>query len=235
MTKPVCIITGASSGIGAAIARAMHAQGKDLVIHGRNLDKLQALAGELNAVYLQADITDPDAPDALLNLALNTYGRCDIAINNAGAIEVGAIASIDINNVCKMVRINVEAAFRFAYTIVRHFEAQNRGDLVNISSVMGTKTRPFAGAYSGTKYAIEAFSEALRMELARSAVRITCIEPGLVETELQRDWDVKPSVSMNIPNPLQPSDIATQVMHVINQPPGIKIPRLMILPRDHEI
>ncbi|MEH6648669.1 MAG: SDR family oxidoreductase [Motiliproteus sp.] len=235
MNNKVGIITGATSGIGEAVARAMAAQGFNLVIHGRNEQKLQSLAAKLNAVYLKADISEPSTPAKLLQLALERYGRCDIAVNNAGTIEVGPIDTINIDKMSSMVRVNVEAAYRFIYHMVRHFQAQGSGDLVNISSVMGTKARLYAGAYSGTKFAIEALSESLRMELARTDVRISCIEPGLVETELQRDWEVQPSVSMNIPNPLQPSDVAVQVMHVINQPAGIKIPRLMILPRDHEI
>lgn len=235
MNNKVAIITGATSGIGEAVARAMAEQGFKLVIHGRNEQKLQSLAEQLGAAYISADITEPTTAAKLLQLALDRYGRCDIAVNNAGTIEVGPVDTLDIDKMCSMVRVNVEAAFRFAYQFVRHFQTQGSGDLVNISSVMGTKTRPYAGAYSGTKFAIEALSESLRMELARSDIRITCIEPGLVETELQRHWETKPSISLNVPNPLQPSDIADQVMYVINQPPGVKIPRLMILPRDHEI
>jgi NADP-dependent 3-hydroxy acid dehydrogenase YdfG len=108
------------------------------------------------------------------------------------------------------------------------------GTLVNISSVLGTKVRTTAGAYAATKYAVEALSEALRMELARTNVRITCIEPGLVRSGLHRHLDIHPAESMGI-EPLTPEDIADQVLHVLQQPANVRIPRLMVLPKDHEI
>lgn len=231
----VCVITGTTSGIGAAIAEQLTAAGLRLVLHGRQHDKLAAQAERLGAIYVVGELTDPALPGQLLEAALDTYGRCDVAVNNAGTIEVGPVESIDIERVVHMAEVNVSAAYRFIYTFVRHFKAQNAGDLVNISSVMGTKTRPYAGAYSGTKFALEALAESLRLELARTPVRISCIQPGLVETELQRDWSVPAKISMNVAHPLTPEDVAAQVLYVISQRPGVKIPRLMLLPQDHEI
>jgi short-subunit dehydrogenase len=115
---------------------------------------------------MPGDIVDPQAPQQLLARALDLHGRCDIVVNNACVIEVGTIPSIDVDRVCAMVRVNVEAIYRVAYLFARHFLDQGRGALVNMSSVLGTKVRPTAGAYAGTKHAIEALCEALRMELA---------------------------------------------------------------------
>ena len=131
--------------------------------------------------------------------------------------------------------MNVEAAFRVAYTFIKHFARQSHGDLINVSSVMGTKVRTTAGAYSGTKFAIEALSEALRMEVAGTGVAVTCIEPGLVMTGLHRDWPVHPTESMNVPHPLQPEDIARCVAFVLTQPDHVRIPRVMVLPAEHPI
>ena len=234
-TDNVAVVTGASSGIGLAIAKELRALGFRLVLTARSAQRLSPLCSELGAEGLVADITDATVPQRLLATALERFGRCDVVINNAGAIEVGPIGSIDIDEVCSMVRVNVEAAFRVAYTFIRHFAQQGHGHLINVSSVMGTKVRPTAGAYSGTKYAIEALSEALRMEVAGTGVAVTCVEPGIVMTELHRDWPVHPTVGMNVPNPLLPEDVARCVSYVLSQPAHVRIPRLMILPGEHQI
>lgn len=231
----VAVVTGASSGIGLAIARELRALGLRVLLSARSQERLGEICAELGAEPLPADITDPQVPARLLAEALARFGRCDLVINNAGAIEVGPIDSIDIDKVCAMVRVNVEAAYRIAYTFIRHFAAQGSGHLINITSVMGTKVRPTAGAYSGTKYALEALSEALRMEVAGTPVAVTCIEPGLVMTELHRDWTVHPTVSMDVPHPLSPEDVARCVAFVLRQPANVRIPRLMVLPREHRI
>lgn len=231
----VAVITGASGGIGLATARELRAHGMRLVLTARSAERLAELQEELGATVLVGDITSPELPQALLDLALSTYGRCDVVLNNAGTIEVGPVGSIDIERVCTMVRTNVEAAYRVAYTFMKHFVAKNDGHLVNLSSVLGTKVRPTAGAYAGTKYAMEALSEALRMEVAGTKVAVTCIEPGLVMTGLHRDWPVHPSEALNVPHPLTPEDIARSLIFVLSQPPHVRIPRIMILPSEHQI
>jgi NADP-dependent 3-hydroxy acid dehydrogenase YdfG len=231
------VITGATGGIGAAVARALSQAGWNLVLTARSAEKLQALASELGSrvAVVPADLTDPAVPAALLSAALTNFGRCDLCFNNAGFLETGPIESIDIERVCAMVRINVEAAFRVAYTFLRHFVRENAGHLINTSSILGTKVRPTAGAYAGTKYAIEALSEALRMELAKTDVQVSSIQPGLVMTGLHDHWQVHPSELMGIAEPLQPADIARMVLFLLDQPPHVRIPKLMILPKGHEI
>jgi NADP-dependent 3-hydroxy acid dehydrogenase YdfG len=232
----VAIITGASSGIGVAVARNLHEAGMKLVLTARREDRLQQLAEELKGAELvPGDIIAPELPQKLLDTALAQFGRCDVVFNNAGIIETGAIDEIDIDRMCHMVRINVEAAFRLAYTAMKHFQSSGNGHLINVSSVMGTKVRPTAGAYAGTKYAIQALSEALRMEVAGTGIRVSCVEPGVVLTELHDHWEVHPTQSMNISQPLQPDDIARCVRFILEQPEHVRIPRLMILPGEHVI
>ncbi len=229
------VITGVSSGIGRAAALRLAKEGVKLILTSRREKEVSELSRETNGIPVIGDITNSEMPAKLLESALSNYGRCDIVVNGAGNIEVGEIENINIDKVAGMVRVNVESAYRVIYTFLKHFKSVNNGYMINISSVMGTKVRATAGAYSGTKYAIEALSEALRLELAGTNVRISCIEPGLVLTELHKDWKVHPTVSMNIQHPLKPEDIAEQIVYVLKQPEYIRIPRIMILPSDHVI
>jgi NADP-dependent 3-hydroxy acid dehydrogenase YdfG len=235
LDEKVAVITGASSGIGLAVARELRSMGMRLVLTARREELLSEVGKELQAATVAGDITTPSMPQNLLDTALRSFGRCDIVLNNAGIIETGPVETIDIEKMCAMVRINVEAAFRVAYTFVRHFLAQGHGHLLNTSSVLGTKVRPMAGAYCGTKHAIEALSESLRMELAGTAVAVTCIEPGLAMTDLHRDLPEHPSKKMGMHKPLRPEDVAGCVRFALTQPEHLRIPRIMVLPGEHEI
>jgi len=233
----VAVITGASGGIGSAVAKALQSSGWSLVLTARSTEKLNQLAGELGSsvAVVPGDICDAALPERLLREALENFGRCDLCFNNAGILEVGSVEKIHIDRVCEMVRVNVESAYRLMYTFARHFARVGTGHMINVSSVLGTKVRPTAGAYAGTKHAIEALSEALRIELSRTDVKVSCIEPGLVRTGLHDRWEVHPAQAMGIHEPLSPDDVARMVLFILDQPPHVRIPRLMILPRDHEI
>jgi len=232
----VAVITGGSAGIGLATAEALSAEGVKLVLGGRRPDRLEEIAARLPDCAVQAgDIAAPETPGRLMDLARERFGRLDIVFNNAGLNHNAPIEAIDIDKICEMVRVNVEAAFRTAYLAMKHFRTTGSGALVNTSSVLGFKVRPNAGAYSGTKYAIEALSEALRMEVAGSDIRVICVEPGLVKTELHRHHEVRPEVAQNVPRPLQPADIARSILFALQQPPHVLIPRVMVLPQDHAI
>jgi len=232
----VAVITGASSGIGAAVARDLHDGGMKLVLSARRENRLHKLTEEIGeAVFVQGDITDPDLPQALVDTALATYGRCDVVFNNAGIMRVGKVEEIDIEGICEMVRVNVEAAFRMAYVAVKHFRSVGRGCLINTSSILGTKVRPTTGAYAGTKYAIEALTEALRLELAGTDIVISCVEPGLVMTELHREWEVHPKDLFDIKAPLAPEDIARAVRFLLEQPAHVRIPRILVVPGEQPL
>lgn len=231
----VAVITGATSGIGKALAEAFAEKGVRLVLHGRDEIKLVQIANKTSAAYVLGDITRPDVPGQLLDTALAKFGACHIVVNNAGVLETGTIEAVDIEKISVMVRVNVEAAFRVIYVFVKHFKSRGEGDVVNITSVVGTKVRETAGAYAGTKFAVEALSEALRMELAKTNVRVTCIEPGVVETGLDRRQKTPTAQALNISTPLRSEDIVDSVLYVLQQDRRIRIPRLMILPKDHVI
>ncbi len=231
----VALITGATSGIGLASAEAMAAAGMRLVLAGRRAEPLQANAERLGGIALPGEITAPGYPESLFAAALEEFGAVDVVFNNAGLNHNAPIEDIDIDQLCEMVRVNVEAAFRVAYLAMKQFRRAGRGHLLNTSSVLGFKVRKFAGGYAGTKYAIEALSEALRLEVAGSAIKVTCIEPGLVITDLHRHHTVRPEAAQNVARPLQPEDVAGLVMFALRQPAHVALPRLMILPQDHEV
>ena len=230
------LVTGATSGIGLAIAESLAGAGVRLVISGRRANLLAGHAKRLpGCVAMPGEITDAAFADDLFARAVQETGGLDIVVNNAGRIATGPIDEIDIDTVCAMVRVNVEAAFRIMHLAVKHFRARGKGHLVNTGSVLGTKVRAQIGAYAGTKHAVEALSEALRLELAGTGIRITTVEPGLVRTDLHRDIAKKEGVLPDVAEPLTPADVARCVMFALDQPPHVNLPRIMLLPRDQVI
>lgn len=227
------IITGASSGIGAAVAKELDRAGMRLVLTARREEALKDLAGAMNeAVVVAGDIADEALPQELIDTAMERFGSVDVVFNNAGIMHVGPIEKIDVDAVAKMVRVNVEAAYRLALLSLRQMLAQGKGHLINTSSTLGTKVRPNAGAYAGTKFAIEALSEDLRMQVAGKGVRVGVIEPGLTRTELQSHFPTHPAKALNIARMAEPEDIARAVRFMLEQPEHVTIPRLMLQPAE---
>lgn len=233
-SNKICLVTGASSGIGYAIAQALSKEGYTVVATARREERLHTLSTG-NVDILTGDLTETNFQDHIENLIYQKYGRCDYLFNCAGTIATGAIEAIDIDQVTAMIQLNVTATFRITYKLLKRFRQQGFGHVINISSILGTKVRPTAGAYAATKYAMEALSEALRIELSGSAIQVSCIEPGLVMTELHKDWEVHPKEAMGIHEPLTTDDIVATVKFIMTQPAHVRIPRLMILPKDHAI
>lgn len=229
----VAIITGASSGIGHGVAYELDRAGMRLVLSGRRSSRLEGLAGELSrATAVPGDLTDELQPQRLVDAAVVAFGGLDVVFNNAGIMDTAPIEEADVERLCANIRLNLEAAVRMAYTALKHFKNQGNGYLINTSSILGTKVRPTAGVYASSKFGIEALTEALRMEVAGSGVRVSCIEPGLVNTELQDHFEVHPRDFLNIEKPLEPEDIAHIVRFILEQPTHVSIPRLMVLPSE---
>lgn len=222
------VITGASSGIGAATARRLHALGMQVFVTARRAERLAALVEELGpdrAACLAGDVDDPTLAAQVLDAASARFGRCDVVVNNAAAFVVGPVEKLDADRVAALARTNVEAAYRVAFEAISRFKAQGGGDLVNLSSISGTKVaRAGIGWYAGTKHALEALSESLRMECADTGVRVCCIEPGMTQTEIFGE----PITSIS--RPLDPDDVARTIAFVLESPPHVSIPRLMVLP-----
>ena len=230
----VAVITGASSGIGEGAARELADAGMKLVLCARRRQVLEEIAAQLatEAVIVAGDIADAALPQRLIDTAVQTFGSCDVVFNNAGVMIVGKAQEIDVEAVCQMVRVNVEAVYRLAILAMRHMVEQGSGFLINTSSILGTKVRQTTGAYAGTKYAVEALTEDLRMQAAGTGVRVCALEPGLVDTHLQDHFPVHPKDSLNIKRLVTPAEIGRVIRFVLEQPDHVAIPRILVMPAD---
>ena len=230
----IMVITGASSGIGMATARRLDRAGVKFVLNARSADKLESLASELSsAVGVTGDMIDPQTPQKILDKAFSEFGRVDILFNNAGVMHIGTVDEVDIETLCRMVRLNFESVVRMSYLVLRHMKKQGSGFLINSSSLAGLKSFPEIGPYCGTKFAVEAFTEALRMELAGTGVKVTAIEPGRTRTELFSHWPeekkFKPENGL-----IEADDIARCIEFILAQPQEVLIPRLLVVPARQE-
>ena len=181
---PVAVITGASSGIGAAAARALAADGHRVALLARRLDRITVLAAELGngALAIEADVTDRDALVAAANRVQREFGGADVLVNNAGIMLLGPFSAEQREDYRRMVEVNLLGAITATEVFLDQLK-DGGGDIVNISSVAGRTARAGNGVYAATKWGLNGWSESLRKEL-RPDVRVTVIEPGAVATEL---------------------------------------------------
>ncbi|MFC9455466.1 SDR family oxidoreductase [Streptomyces sp. NPDC056983] len=180
----VAVITGASSGIGAATARSLHAAGYRVALLARRTDRIMALANELGdgAIAISADVTDRDALLEAADRVKQEFGGADVLVNNAGVMLLGPFSSEQRDDYRKMIEVNLLGAITATEVFLDQIK-DGGGDLINISSVAGRVSGPGVGVYSASKFAVNGWSESLRRELLPD-VRVTLIEPGVVATEL---------------------------------------------------
>ncbi len=227
----VAVVTGASAGIGVAVARTLAEAGVKLVLTGRREDRLQTLAADLptEVATLAADIAAPETPERLLKLAQDRFGRADVVVNNAGVLTIGPVDTIDLDGVSQMIRINFEAVVRSSYVFARAFKAQGSGHIINLSSIGAYLNAPMAGVYGGLKQGLEGFTHALRMELAGTGVKVGSIAPGTTQTEIFRDIRARGEKSWDeYITPLQAEDIADGVRYMLERPDRANVARLLL-------
>ncbi|MGW4651047.1 SDR family oxidoreductase [Kitasatospora sp. NPDC004289] len=232
-SAPLIVITGASSGIGAATARRMSALGHPLLLLARRLDRLESL-GLPDALCRKVDVTDRQAVAAAVREAEEAYGPADAIVNNAGAMLLGRIADQDPDEWERMIDLNVKGVLYGIHAVLPGMVARGRGTIVNISSVAGRKTFPNHTAYVGTKFAVHAMSENLREELAPSGVRVVVIAPGAVETELlshTTDDRIKQDYQAwkeSAGGALDPEAVAQAVAYAYGQPPQVTVREIVL-------
>jgi len=223
MSDPVFLITGASSGIGAATARAAAEAGYRLVLGARSVDRLSSLADELGgedrALAVQCDVTEWEQQQAMVQTALDRYGRLDVAFANAGFGAARSFLGDTPEHWREMVLTNV---YGVALTIRATMPAlkESRGHLLLTGSLAGRRALP-GSLYSATKFAVTSMGEAARLELNDTGVRVTLIEPGMVDT---------PFFDTPGEGRLEAEDVARTVMFAVSQPPHVDINEILVRP-----
>jgi NADP-dependent 3-hydroxy acid dehydrogenase YdfG len=240
----VALVTGASSGIGEAAARALARQGAKVAVAARRRDRLDALAQEIDGLVIEADISDRDHAIATVRRTVDELGRLDTVINNAGVMLLGEAQGAPLEEWDRMVAINVLGVLYVAHAAIEPLlqAAQDgpRGvaDLVNISSIAGRRANRGSGVYNLTKHGVGAFSESLRQEFATRHLRVSLVEPGAVITELvdhmrpeQRDAARERFSAIER---LAAEDIADVIEYIVTRPQRMAINEVMVRPTEQE-
>jgi NADP-dependent 3-hydroxy acid dehydrogenase YdfG len=243
----VALVTGASSGIGAATATALAAQGAAVAIVARRKDRLDQLAASIagqggTALVLEADITDETQATQSVTQTVGELGRLDTLVNNAGVMLLGPAADAPLAEWQQMIELNVLGLLYCAHAATPHLlRAAQDGprqvaDMVNISSVAGRAARAFNGVYSMTKFGVGAFSESLRQELAKSYVRVSLVEPGATATELatHNRPEVLEAIRSQFGQRIDASDIADAVSYIVTRPRHVAVNEMLIRPTEQE-
>lgn len=233
----VAVVTGASSGIGEALAK----EGTIVVIAARREERLQDLKQKIEdtgtrAMVVQCDVTDEEQSHELIRKANEEFGHVDILVNNAGVMLLSKVEKSLSNEWRQMFDVNVLGLLYVTDAAIKVMKEQGSGHIVNISSVAGRRSNPMTGVYSGTKYAVNAVSEALRGELVEDGIRVTIVEPGAVATELPdhiSDDEAQDQVSgiTNIET-LEAEDIANAIVYATGQPQRVNVNEILIMPTE---
>ena len=233
-------ITGASSGIGEATALTLARAGASVALGARRKDRLDALADRIEdeggtAVALEVDVSDEAAARGFVEAAHERLGRLDTLVNNAGVMLLGPVEQADSEDWRTMVNVNLLGLMYCTHAALPIMLGQESGDIVNISSVAGRFARAGNAVYAATKFGVGAFSEGLRNEITERGVRVTLIEPGFVDTELQGHntgevLDTLEAMREHLRDPLRAQDIAHGILYAVSQPPHVSINEVLIRP-----
>ena len=237
----VAIITGASSGIGEATAKKLAGEGAKVVLAARRTDRLEELKSEIakaggSALVVETDVTKRDAVKNLVKQAKDTYGPVDILVNNAGLMPLSYMKNLHVDEWLTMVDVNINGVLLCLAETLPDMTERKQGHIINISSVAGREVMNGSAVYSATKFAVRALSDGLRQELApKHNIRVTCIEPGAVETELTdtiTDKELMEDLKGFFDNieMLDSEDIANAIHYAITQPDGVHINELQVRP-----
>jgi NADP-dependent 3-hydroxy acid dehydrogenase YdfG len=236
------VVTGASSGIGNATARALAAEGATVALLARRKEKLDDLAQELGegTEVHEVDVSDADAVREAIEAVVRARGRIDVLVNNAGYGTMDPALEADLGEWQKMVDVNLTGVLATTHAAVSHLTEAAQGprgiaDVVTVSSVAGrTVNGPGSNVYAATKHAVNAFSEALRQELGPKHVRVGLVEPGLVDTELTNSGrentpDASSASELGV---LEADDIADAVVYIVTRPPRTAVNEVLIRPTE---
>jgi NADP-dependent 3-hydroxy acid dehydrogenase YdfG len=238
IASKVVVITGASSGLGETTARYLAGKGAAVVLGARRTEKLEKIAADIRAEggqveILQTDVTNAGQVKALIDKAVEAFGRLDVIINNAGLMAIAPMSATKVDEWNRMIDINIKGVLYGIAAALPVFQKQESGHFINISSVAGIKVfSPGGTVYSGTKYAVRAISEGLRHEVGGN-IRVTSIEPGAVESELQHGSSHEESVkgvAEFYKQAIPASSVARAIAFAIEQPADVDINELVLRP-----
>jgi len=234
----VVVITGASSGLGESTARHLASLGASIVLAARREERLKAIVEDIRSAGGQAtafkiDVTRRDDLVALIQHAVDTFGRVDVMINNAGLMAIAPISELRVDEWDRMIDINIKGVMYGIAAALPIFEQQGSGHFINISSVAGIKVfSPGGSVYSGTKYAVRAISDGLRHEVGKS-IRTTTIEPGAVDSELKFGSGHEASaqaVAEFYESAIPAESVARAIAYAIEQPADVDINEIVLRP-----
>ncbi len=243
MADSIVLITGASSGIGAACARKFAQAGAKLVLAARRLERLQQMAMALEAEFgtqaylLEMDVRDRFQVESTLNSLPEPWATIDILINNAGLSRgLNKLHEGSIQDWEEMIDTNVKGLLYVTRCVVPGMVSRNRGHVVNLGSIAGHETYPKGNVYCATKAAVRTLTEGLKQDLLGTAVRVTTVDPGLVETEFSEirfrgDGDRAKQVYQGM-TPLTPEDVAEVILFATTRPVHVNLSEILMVPTD---
>jgi NADP-dependent 3-hydroxy acid dehydrogenase YdfG len=237
----VAAITGASSGIGEATAQMLADAGAAVSLAARRADRIKELAEKIEAgggraLAIETDVGDEAQANAFVRDTKEELGRLDVLVNNAGLMLLGPVIGADTEEWRRMVEVNLLGLLYCTHAALPIMGEQGSGHIVNVSSVAGRFANFGSAVYNLTKFGVNAFSEALRQEVAAASVKVTVIEPGFVATELQ-GHNTHPMVIEAIDNmrkeigkPLDPEDIARSILYAVGEPEHVAVNEVLVRP-----
>ncbi len=238
----IVVITGASSGLGAATARRLANEGAIVVLAARRRDRIEALANELSTgdrrvLAIETDVTNKDQVKALVDKTVETHGRIDVILNNAGLMPLSPIERLKVDEWDRMVDVNIKGVLYGIAAALPHMQRQKSGQIINVSSVAGHKILSSGAVYSATKFAVRALSEGLRQEVKPHNIRVTIISPGAVATELIdqiSEADIQSAVRARTTFAVPADTFARMVAFAISQPEDVDVNEILFRPTRQE-
>ena len=239
LSGKVALVTGASSGIGRAIANTLAAEGVALVLVGRSDERLQAVAQKLSAVetlVLPADLSIPSDVERIAAESLKRFGRIDLLLANAGLYIPGSVSEGNADAWDEMLAVNVNSVFRLIRALLPQMIERKSGDIIVTSSIAGHQVLRMEAVYSASKHAVQAFVHSLRRQVAPHNVRVGAVAPGTVLNELwgyRTPAEIEAKVATH--EGLRSEDVAEAVLFMLTRPPNVTIRDLVILPQGQDI
>ncbi len=234
----VVIITGASTGIGAATARALSKLGCRLTLAARSAEKLEALAAELgsNALAVPTDIAVPADIFNMVTKTVSQFGRVDVLFANAGVYIPGQVAEGDPDAWTNLMNVNVDGVLRSVHAVLPHMMAQKSGDILVTSSISGFIDIQWEPIYSASKHAIQGFVHTLRRQVLKDGIRVMAVAPGMVANELWGFYEqAKIDKIVAERGAIRSEDVADAVVFMLSQPPHVTIRDLVMLPQGQDL